>query len=417
MNPVESFDADGLRVLVRPNRAHEAIAARFYVRGGAANLSAGTAGAEALYARVARRGTARYPKETLNATLAGVGAELGAVVSHDATVFTLRCLRRHFATAWDAYSDVILSPLLQSEDVQIVREQMLLERRQVLDSPDGALVERARQQVYAGHPYDANPAGNDASLVSLDSERIRGHMQQVCTRSNALLVFAGQVSAEEARRAAAVFADLPLGTGPTPLPPPLHFTASSAVFESRPLPTCYVLGQFAAPALRDPDHAAAWIAMSVLRDRFFEEVRTKRNLSYAPSASLGSDAANLGSIYVTAVDVPRTLEVMRAEIRRLATEAMPSDELEHKVRTFVTRYAMQNEGSQAQAAFLAAYELWGGGHARAEGMMARLEAVTREQVASAVQRVRHVQYTVLGDPAPPGGSSAATAPASVFVDP
>jgi hypothetical protein len=41
------------------------------------------------------------------------------------------------------------------------------------------------------------------------------------------------------------------------------------------------------------------VAAAMLRDRVFEEVRVKRNLSYAPSAFLSSQGANVGGIYVT----------------------------------------------------------------------------------------------------------------------
>ena len=40
------------------------------------------------------------------------------------------------------------------------------------------------------------------------------------------------------------------------------------------------------PGWRDPDHADAMVAMNLLGYRLFEEVRTKRNLSYAPSAGM-----------------------------------------------------------------------------------------------------------------------------------
>ncbi len=408
--PVLELEAAGLRVLVKHNPAHEVVAARLYTRGGAANLTAETAGAEAMYARLSRRGTRRYPKEALNGLVSRLGIDVGATVAHDATVFTLRCLRRFLDEAWDAFADVVADPRLEPADLEIVREQMLLERRQALDSPDGALGELARERIYANHPYAANPQGTETSLAGLDAGVLRTHAARCFTRSNALMVIVGDVARADAERLAARFASLPAGTGAAPLPPPLHFAAGSARIEARELPTNYVLGEFTAPALRDADHAAMQLALSVLRDRFFEEVRTKRNLSYAPSASLGHDVCNLGSIYVTAVDVPTTLGVMRDEMRRLADVPMPRKELADKVRTFVTRYYLQNETNQAQAGFLAAYDLWGGGWRRASEFVTRLEAVAPEDVTRvASEAFRNIQYVALGDPA--------TIPAGALVDP
>ena len=408
--PVLELEATGLRVLVKHNPAHEVVAARLYTRGGAANLTAANAGAEAMYARLARRGTQRYPKEVLNGLVSRLGIDLGAAVSHDTTVFTLRCLRRFLDEAWDAFVAVIAEPLLDAADLEIVRQQMLLERRQALDSPDGALGELARERVYANHPYAANPQGTEASLTGLDAGMLRAHAARCFTRSNALMVVVGDIARPDAERLAARFAALPAGSGPAALPPPLHFDAGSARIEARELPTNYVLGEFTAPALHDADHPAMQLALSVLRDRFFEEVRTKRNLSYAPSASLGHDVCNLGSIYVTAVDVPTTLGVMRAEMRRLADEPMPPKELADKVRTFVTRYYLQNETNQAQAGFLAAYELWGGGWRQASEFVTRLEAVAPEDVARvASESFRNIQYVALGEPT--------AIPAGTLVDP
>src|SRR5882762_2211262 len=55
---------------------------------------------------------------------------------------------------------------------------------------------------------------------------------------------------------------------------------------------------------------AVRVASSLLRDRVFEEVRVKRNLSYAPDAFLRSQSANIGGLYVTAVDANQAVRVM-----------------------------------------------------------------------------------------------------------
>jgi zinc protease len=397
---ITAFDVDGLRVIVRRNPAHEVVGARLYLRGGAANATVEHAGVEAMAARAARRGTRRYSKHDLHATLARLGADLGAAVFNDATVFNLRCLKRDLQTAWDVYADVVTSPLLEPDEVEVVRKQMLLGIRQRLDSPDGALAERAREHCFAGHPYAADPHGTEAAVTVLGPGDLRSHTSKHWTRANALLVVSGDVTPDEVTPLAAAFSALPRGDGHAALPPRLHFDHGQLVVEQRTLPTNYILGDFAAPALRDADHPAMLVAMSVLRDRFFEEVRTKRNLSYAPSASLGNDAAAIGSVYVTAVDPVTTIGVMRDEMRRLLNEPLEAKELGDKVRTFVTRYWMQNETNQAQAAFLGGYELFGGGWEKSRDFVARLEALAPADVQQVARKyLRAVQWVYLGDPA------------------
>ena len=396
----EAFEVDGLKVIFRHNPAHEVVAARFYVRGGALNLQTESAGAELLYAQAARRGTRRYPKHELNAVLARLGVDLGASLGEDYTVFNLRCLQRHFATAWDVFTDVIADPTLEASDVEVVRRQALLEIRQRRDDPDVWLGELARRQCYAGHPYAPHPAGTEASMAGLEAEGLRAHMRRHLTRANAILVVVGDVRRQDLEtRVAETLARLPRGDGHAPSPPPLRYDSGSLYVEARDLPTNYVLGHFAAPALRQSDHPPALIGLSVLRDRLFEEVRTKRNLSYAPSASLGQRAANLGSVYVTATDPQAALQVMRHEMRRMHDEPLDVKELQDKIRVFVTRYHLQNETNFAQAGFLAAHELLGEGWEKSRDFVPRLQAVTPEDVQRVARRIlRHVQWVYLGDP-------------------
>ncbi len=398
---VLDLDAGGVRVLLLPNRDSEIVALRVYVRGGTLHLDDDSAGADALYARAARRGTRSFSKERLNAELARRGIDLGTAVAHDFTVHNLRCLRRHFDLAWDAFTDVMLEPLLEASEVEVVRSQMLTDIAQRSDSPDGALVERAREHCYAGHAYRHDPHGSATAIAALDPDGLRAHARRVMTRANLLVAAAGDLDETElVRRIRARFGDLPAGGAAPQLAPRLAFASGNLVIEPRPLPTQYVLGEFAAPALADPDYHAALLALSMLRDRFFEEVRTKRNLSYAPSASLGQDAANLGSIYVTSTDPLAAMAVMRTEMRALMDTPLPVSDLEDKVRVFVTRYHLQNETLHAQAGFLASHALLAGSWERSREFVQRLEAVTAADVQQVAQRMlRSIQYIVLGDPA------------------
>jgi predicted Zn-dependent peptidase len=59
------------------------------------------------------------------------------------------------------------------------------------------------------------------------------------------------------------------------------------------------------------------MAMNILRWRIFEEVRTKRNLSYAPAVYFSNDYANRAAIYVSTVKPDTTIKVMFAEIKKI----------------------------------------------------------------------------------------------------
>ena len=141
------------------------------------------------------------------------------------------------------------------------------------------------------------------------------------------------------------------------------------------------------------------VASAILRDRVFEEVRIKRNLSYAPDAFLRSQGANVGGIYVTAVDANQAVQLMLAEIARLQNNPIDNDDVKAIVAQSLTNYYLGQETNAAQAGELAQYELIGGGWRDSVVFIERLRAVTPADVQRVAQKyMRNIRFVVLGDP-------------------
>jgi zinc protease len=156
---------------------------------------------------------------------------------------------------------------------------------------------------------------------------------------------------------------------------------------------------FAAPSITSPDIYPMRVAISILRERLFTEVRVKRSLSYAPDSFLGSQSANTGGIYFTAVDANQTVTVMLNEIARLQTELTSPDDIKAAAQQFLTTYYMDQQTNAAQAGELAEYELIGGGWRNAAAFLDRLRAVTPDDVRRVANTyMRNMQFVALGNP-------------------
>src|SRR5258705_11779166 len=117
--------------------------------------------------------------------------------------------------------------------------------------------------------------------------------------SRLLLVIVGDLNSSEVRAlVASSMGKLPRGNYKSEVVPQLSFDKSSVEVTPRDLPTNYVQGMFTAPPLTSPDIYAMRVASSLLRDRVFEEVRVRRNLSYAPDAFLRSPPPPIPPPYV-----------------------------------------------------------------------------------------------------------------------
>ena len=156
---------------------------------------------------------------------------------------------------------------------------------------------------------------------------------------------------------------------------------------------------FEAPSVGDPDYYAMRVAVALLQSRVYQEVRVKRNLSYAPNAEMGNLGANTAEIYVTAVDANQSVRLMLAEIERLKTEKVTEEDVTGVPGYFLTTYYVDQETNASQAAELARYELIGGGWSNASKFLDGIRGVKGDQIKAVANKyMRNLRFVVVGDP-------------------
>jgi predicted Zn-dependent peptidase len=147
--------------------------------------------------------------------------------------------------------------------------------------------------------------------------------------SRLLLVVVGDIDPKDVeRRVAATFGKLPRGDYKESVYPALDFSKGTLDITTRALPTNYVQGVFNAPVfeqsrlLRDARCGDGFAKPDLSGSR------TKRQLSYAPNAELGSFSSNVGNIYVTAVDANQAVKVMLDEVKNLRTQQINEETID-----------------------------------------------------------------------------------------
>ncbi len=397
---VTEFDVNGLKVLVKRRASAPTVAAGLFIRGGAQNITDKNAGIENFMLDASTDGSKKFPREALRRELAATGSSVGSSVSNDYSVLSMISTRRNFDRSWDVFTDIALNPAFAPEDLELTREKILTGLRDDEDNPDGFLQVLQDRVIYAKHPYANDVRGTLDTISRFTAADLRAYHQKVIQTSQLLLVVVGDLDAKDLqKRIADSFGRLPRGEyKPQPLPA-LNFAEPTLDITSKTLPTNYIEGVFNAPSLSNPDYYAMRVATALLRDRVFEEVRVKRNLSYAPNADLGLLASNTGNIYVTAVDANQAISVMLNEINNLKQEAVVPDEISGVTGQFLTTYYLGQETNVAQAGELARYELTGGGWRNSFEFLNRVNAVKAEDVQRVAQKyMKNLRFVVLGNP-------------------
>jgi zinc protease len=393
------FDIAGVRVILRRNTASDVVAANLYLLGGTQQLTARTAGIEALLFAASERGTGHYSRAALQAAMARTGSVITIDPAEDWTLFGLRTLRGALDSSWAVFADRLVAPTLDPADVDVVRAQLVTAARQRRDQPDAEVTYLADSLAFTGHPYALAPDGTEESLAAITAEEVRRyHVEQVVT-SRMLLVVVGNVDRPTVERLVrATLGRLPAGrytwTPPRPPPPRRAITVVR-----RELPTNYILGYYAGPLASHPDYAALRVASAVLSGSLFSEIRSRRNLTYAVDAPFIERAIATGGLYVTTVSPDTTLALMRRELDLLKTELLDRQALQRLVQRFITDYYLRNETNADQATALARAELYEGDYRAANRLVDRLRDVTPEDVRRVAQRyMRDFQFAYLGDP-------------------
>jgi zinc protease len=193
---------------------------------------------------------------------------------------------------------------------------------------------------------------------------------------------------------------LPPGSYAWTMPDTLVTRPTEVAFDQRVLPTNYIQGEFAGPRANSADAPALRVAAAVLSGRLFSEIRSKRNLTYAVSASYRDRGLTSVGLYVTTTAPDTTIALMRAEIRALQEFEIETEFLRPLVQQFITEYFLDNETITAQADFLARAQLYRGDFRAGQRFVAELRAVTGADVQRVLRKYfKNIQWAFVGDSA------------------
>ena len=293
-----------------------------------------------------------------------------------------------------------MSPTLDSADVELVRAQLLSAASQQRLHPDAELRIVADSLLFVGHPYALSTEGTERSLAAISQSALKNYLATQFVKSRMLLVVVGNVERPRVESLVrATLGKLPAGNYHWKSPPAVKNDKRALVVEPANLPTNYIIGYYAGPPASSPDYNALRIATAVLSGRFFTEIRSKRNLSYAVDAPFIERAVGTGGVYVTTVAPEQTLQLMRDEIDELQTELVDPAGLRRLVLQFITDYFLKNETNADQATFLARAELYEGDYRGADRFVDDLRRVRPDDVRRVAREYMHnFRFVYIGDP-------------------
>ena len=398
---VKAYRIGKLTVLHKPTPANEVVSAKLYIDGGVANLDEKTAGIENLALRTAvNGGTESTPKDEFTSTLNSMGSSVSAFTERDYSGYTLRSIVKHFDKSWELFIEAMLEPAMPKDELTTQRKKQLAEIDQISENPNRLVSVLARKQIAKSHPYRHLQLGTRENVESFEREQVLAYQRELLNPARMLLVVVGDIPTKKViKKARASLGRLVAEEWERPKLPKLESPKTELAGEKKGIPTNYILGLFPAPEPEAKDYPAMKLALAYLSDRLFEEVRTKRNLSYAVASGLSTHRANSGYLYVSAKQPNKTLKVMFDEVDKLKQEKLNKKQLQRTRNVFITEHYMGLETNSNQASSLARAELIEGDWKKHAEFLDEIKSVTPAQVKKAANAyMKTYQFGVVGSP-------------------
>lgn len=338
------------------------------------------------------KGTARRSAKEIALALESLGGSLDAFTSREHTSFQARVLDEHLPQAADVLCDLIFRPTLRESDLFLERNVVLEEIAMVEDTPDDLVFELHNETLWGNHPYGYAILGTRESIGALTADTVRALHGSAYRPQHMVVAAAGRVEHEELLEVLARtgWTDLPGGAPEGPaLPAPVTEPPARRHIERDGHQVHIVLGS-PSVAYGDPRrYAVSLIGLMLgggMSSRLFQRVREELGLAYSVYSfqSFHQDAG-LQGIYAgtSAETAERALEEIFLELRRMSEDGFPADEVEAGKNQLKGQLTLSLESPASRMFRVASAALYGEPFLALDETLARIDAITPEQVAAA----------------------------------
>ena len=403
--------ANGMTLIVQPDRRAPTVVHMLWVRVGAMDEVDGTTGVAHALEHMLFKGTPTVGPGEFSRRVAALGGRENAFTTLDVTAYHQQIPSNQLETMMRLEADRFAHNQWSDDEFKREIEVIKEERRQrTEESPRARMFEAMNAMIFQASPYRRPVVGWMSDLDAMTPQDARDFYQRWYTPSNAAVVIAGDVDVDQVKAMAErIYGVIPARPVPVRKPrdePPqlgARQMAFHAATEQSMVALAWHMPKLTDPMAADADSqdALALTVLSAVLDGYsgarleralVQGGVTGQRLTDSASASYGLMGRGpqlffLSAVPAPGVDAPAVIAALKAEVSRIAREGISEAELK-RVKTQWTAsqvYKLDSVVSQAQA--LGSYWANGMGVEAEQKLMARLGQVTAAQVQSVAQRL------------------------------
>lgn len=393
---VESELSNGIRLVAVQTGNVPIATISMLLPGGSKTDPRAKAGIAQMAAALADKGVEGMDAAAIAAKFESLGASFGGGAGSDGLSFSLSAPVANLEAAGKLAAKIVRGATYPQEEFERERSRAMDGLRVQMKEPGGLSRYVARVALYGDAPYGTQPDGTSESLAAITREDLIAHREAYVHPERMQIVATGGIAPEMAKAVAeSMFGDWSVSTPAGSIPKEAAGVAQpvrTIVVDMPGAGQASVIAAVRAPSRMDDDYFPLELANSVLgggsSGRLFEEIRTKRSLSYGAYSGF-ADRADDSILQAGAQTKNETADevaqIFLGEFARLGSEPLDADLLEKRRLYLAGSRARRLETSSGFNAVVAGLLQQGLDPAEAAMFATRLDQVTPDAASAAAQ--------------------------------
>ncbi|NVK17099.1 MAG: insulinase family protein [Methylocystaceae bacterium] len=360
--PVQEVVSEkGIKAWLIEDHTNPIVALRFSFRGGSALDPAGKEGLARLASATMDEGADKWDSQGFQSRLEDLSITLRFEAGMDSFGGRVLTLRENLDAAAEMLNGALTAPRFDTEPVERIRSQILADLRQREEDPDAIAALALYRKIFGDHPYARGSKGTLNGVASVTPSDLHGFVKDRLGKNNLIVGVSGDITPDQLKDLLdKVFGSLPQTAKDWQIAKADPQFKGGLQVINKAVPQSSILFAQKGIERHDEDFYPAYVLNYILggggfSSRLYEEVREKRGLVYSVYSYLADyDSAELwmAGAGTQNARVKETLDVVRAEWKKAATEGVSAQEVKD-AKTYLTgSFALRFKSSDTIAAIL-----------------------------------------------------------------
>lgn len=402
---VSSLD-NGLRIVAEELPHLRSVSIGLVVGAGAVLENEKNSGISHFIEHMMFKGTNKRSSFQIASEIDGVGGKLNAFTGKEYTCYYAVVEDRHFGTAADVLSDMVLNSLFKEEEIALEKNVVLEEIGMYEDTPDEQIHDLSMATALKGHGLGKPILGTKESVKKFDREAVLSYIKSIYSPKNTIISVAGNIPSEEVTDLLGSLFGKSSGKDVSPANTVPKISSNVNLKSKKTEQVHFVLATKGLKHTDDKKYALSLldnILGGTMSSRLFQEIREKRALAYSVhSFSQGFKDTGLFSIYAGTKKetFEETLSLILKEIKKIKSGGITLEELSRSKEYVKGSMVLALESSRNRMSYMAKSMFYYDRIVPIDEVVDNIDNVRMEEIVSMADEIfsdEYISLAVIGD--------------------